>query len=154
MIGTWIKQPVESEAIVHVTHSVFNIFSTSVFPCFSVSVQFVHFGPEKPYLGSGQLSIHPHKNVWNFDSFCLWHFDISNESCMYDFCKDVLIHVWCCVPDGSNFYRFSVWNFQQNSKPCPFLLLLFQELKNNHSNNMLHNPEKWNNSSYQSFFFS
>ena len=48
---------------------------------------------------------------------------------MYDFCKDVLIHVWCCVPDGSNFYRFSVWNFQQNSKPCPFLLLLFQELK-------------------------
>ena len=107
MIGTWIKQPVESEAIVHVTHSVFNIFSTSVFPCFGVSVQFVHFGPEKPYLGSGQLSIHPHKNVWNFDSFCLWHFDMFNESCMHDFCKDVLIHVWCCVPVGSNFDRFN-----------------------------------------------
>ena len=60
MIGTQIKQPVESEAIVHVTYSVFDHMPLL---CFSISVQFVHFSPEKPYLGSGHLSIHPHKNV-------------------------------------------------------------------------------------------
>ena len=31
---------------------------------------------------------------------------------MYNFCKDVLIHVWCCVPVGSNFYRFNKCEFQ------------------------------------------
>lgn len=35
MIGTQIKQLVESEAIVHVTYSVFDTYSTSVFQCFS-----------------------------------------------------------------------------------------------------------------------
>ena len=57
MIGTQIKQLVKSEAIhtVYLTHM--------PLLCFSVSLQFDHFGPEKPYLGSGQLSIHPYKNI-------------------------------------------------------------------------------------------
>ena len=35
MIGTQIKQPVESEAIVHITYSVFDTYATSVFQYFS-----------------------------------------------------------------------------------------------------------------------
>ena len=60
MIGTQIKKLVESEAF-YMLHTVYLTHIPLL--CFSVSVQFVHFGPEKPYLGSGQLSIHPHKNV-------------------------------------------------------------------------------------------
>ena len=66
-------------------------------------------------------------------------------------------YVWCCVPVGSNLYglnwcwfQFGISNKIAGLGPSSCCCCSFS--KKNHSNNMSHNPEKWNNSMYKSFF--
>ena len=73
MIGTQIKQLVESEAIVHVTYSVFDTYSTSVFQCFS---PICSFWPWKALFREWSIeytSTQKCLKLWQFLSLALWY---------------------------------------------------------------------------------